>query len=259
MTIMDRDGTPDYDVAILGTGIGGTLLGAILARSGMQVLLVEHGVHPRFVIGESTIPETTIMLRLMARRYRVPEIFHLSNFNSVRAHVSTACGVKRNFSFVYHHEGQQDRPEESTQFPTWTPPFGPDVHYFRQDVDAYMLSIAVSYGATALQQTAVTDVDFASDTVRLGTSDGRLLRARFVFDAGGMRALLPLKLHLREDPCSMRTHSRALYTHMVGVTPLDACGPPRSRHRLPSPLSQGTLHHIFPGGWMWVIPFDNHP
>ena len=26
-----------------------------------------------------------------------------------------------------------------------------------------------------------------------------------------------------------------------------------------SPCYQGTLHHIFDGGWLWVIPFDNHP
>jgi FADH2 O2-dependent halogenase len=26
-----------------------------------------------------------------------------------------------------------------------------------------------------------------------------------------------------------------------------------------SPFSQGTLHHVFKGGWAWVIPFDNHP
>jgi FADH2 O2-dependent halogenase len=26
-----------------------------------------------------------------------------------------------------------------------------------------------------------------------------------------------------------------------------------------TPWSQGTLHHFFDGGWIWVIPFDNHP
>src|SRR5688572_6758648 len=63
-----------YDVAILGTGIGGTLLGAILAANGQKVLLLEQGTHPRFAIGESTIPETTVLLRLMAKRYGVPEL-----------------------------------------------------------------------------------------------------------------------------------------------------------------------------------------
>src|SRR5581483_1642952 len=31
-----------------------------------------------------------------------------------------------------------------------------------------------------------------------------------------------------------------------------------ARRRLISPLGQSTMHHIFDGGWMWVIPFSNH-
>ena len=27
----------------------------------------------------------------------------------------------------------------------------------------------------------------------------------------------------------------------------------------PTPLSQSTLHHMFEGGWLWIIPFNNHP
>ena len=87
-----------FDVVIIGTGIGGSMLGAILARHGVDVLLIDHVSHPRFAIGESTIPETTMLLRLLAVRYGVPEIAHLSKFDSVRTRVSPACGVKRNFS-----------------------------------------------------------------------------------------------------------------------------------------------------------------
>jgi tetracycline 7-halogenase / FADH2 O2-dependent halogenase len=248
-----------YDVAILGAGIGGTLLGAILARQGLEVLLLEQGSHPRFAIGESTIPETTILLRLMAKRYDLPEIGYLSNFNSIRAHVGSGCGVKRNFSFVYHREGEPGRPEETTQFPTWAPPFGPDVHYFRQDVDSYMLAVAVAYGATARQQTEVVEIDFRPAGVRLLTRRGESFRARYVVDAGGPRAPLAQQFGLREEPCPLRTRSRTIFTHLVGVAPYDRCSPARREHRMPSPLCQGTLHHLFAGGWMWVIPFDNHP
>ncbi|HZI04587.1 MAG TPA: NAD(P)-binding protein, partial [Archangium sp.] len=95
-----------HDVAILGTGLGGTILGSILAKHGVKVLLLEQGVHPRFAIGESTIPETTFMFRLLAERYGVPEIGHLANFQRARWHVSLSCGIKRSFSFVYHREGE---------------------------------------------------------------------------------------------------------------------------------------------------------
>jgi hypothetical protein len=36
-----------YDVAILGSGMAGGMLGAVLARNGVKVLLIDAGVHPR--------------------------------------------------------------------------------------------------------------------------------------------------------------------------------------------------------------------
>lgn len=249
----------EFDVAILGAGIGGTLLAAILARQGIKVLLIEQGTHPRFTIGESTIPETTILLRVLAKRYDVPEIAHLCNFQKVRNHISSGCGVKRNFSFIYHRAGEPQRPLERTQFPTWSPPFGPDVHYFRQDVDAYMYAVAISYGAEARQQTRVTRIAIDPDGVTLTTDAKDELRAKYVVDAGGIKAPIAETNGLRESPCPLKTRSRTLFTHMVGVIPYDACAAQQEGSRMPSPFSQGTLHHLFEGGWMWVIPFDNHP
>ncbi len=252
-------GEKRYDVAILGTGIAGTILGAILARNGVRTILLEQGVHPRFAIGESTTAETTFLFRVLAARYRVPEIAHLSTFDRVRRRVATTCGVKRSFSFVFHRAGEPQRPEEIAQMSTLSPPLGPDMHLFRQDVDAYLLSVAVSYGATVRQRADVTDVTIDGDGVRLTTRQGGTVEAAYVIDAGGPKAPIAQRFGLRQDPPLMRTHSRSLYTHMQGVAPFDACVGPRSEHGAPSPFSQATLHHLFHGGWMWVIPFDNHP
>jgi tetracycline 7-halogenase / FADH2 O2-dependent halogenase len=246
-----------FDVAIVGGGVGGTVLAAILARNGVRVLLLEGSGHPRFAIGESTVPETTFGLRVLARRYGVPELENLSTNATLRHRVSSNCGVKRNFGFVYHRDGQPTRAEECTQYLTWAPPLGPDSHFFRQDVDAYLFHVAVSYGVTAYTHTLVEDVKFADDGAVLVTADRGNFQASYVVDAGGMRAVLPERLGLRQEP-EYRTRSRTIYTHMVNVRPYDTVGPPREEHGMPSPFSQGTLHHIFEGGWMWVIPFDNH-
>jgi FADH2 O2-dependent halogenase len=246
-----------FDVAVIGGGIGGTMLGAILARHGVRVLLLEGSGHPRFAIGESTVPETTFGLRVLARRYGVPEIEHLATNGALRRHVSSNCGVKRNFGFVYHREGEPTRAKECTQYPTWGPPLGPDSHYFRQDVDAYMFHVAVSYGATAYTHTLVDDVKFEEDGATIVTREKGTFQASYVVDAGGMRAILPERLGLRQEP-PYRTRSRTIYTHMVNVHPFDTVAPPREEHGMPSPFSQGTLHHLFEGGWFWVIPFDNH-
>jgi tetracycline 7-halogenase / FADH2 O2-dependent halogenase len=256
--MMMKNKKTDYDVAILGSGIGGTVLGSILAKNGVRTIIFEQGTHPRFAIGESTIPETTCMLRILSMRYGVPELFDLSNFHSLRARVSTNCGVKRNFSFLHHTQGQSCDPKHSTQFPTWAPPLGPDVHYFRQDVDAYMLAVATKYGATPRQGTFVEKVDIGEDCVEIRVKGGEVITSKYVVDAGGIKAPIAQAKGLRIEPAQWKTNSRTLYTHMVGVNPCDQvisakeCG-------LPSPLSQGTLHHLFDGGWIWCIPFNNHP
>ena len=63
-----------YDVAIIGTGIGGSTLAAMLARQGLRVVVFEGGVHPRFTIGESMILETSEVMRALAEFYDVPEL-----------------------------------------------------------------------------------------------------------------------------------------------------------------------------------------
>ena len=54
------------DVVIIGSGIGGSSVAAILARQGLKIAMVDTAVHPRFALGESTIGETTFLMRLLA-------------------------------------------------------------------------------------------------------------------------------------------------------------------------------------------------
>ncbi len=48
-----------YDVIILGSGIAGSVTGAILAKHGARVLLVDATTHPRFAVGESMTPSSS--------------------------------------------------------------------------------------------------------------------------------------------------------------------------------------------------------
>jgi tetracycline 7-halogenase / FADH2 O2-dependent halogenase len=234
------------------------MLGAILARNGLNVLMLDSEVHPRFAIGEATTPDTNLRLKLLSLKYDLPEIGHLSAFEPLRDNVSPACGVKRAFSFLYHRDGQEQQPLESQQYPTLAPPMGADCHFFRQDTDAYMMTVAMRYGARVRQQTRVAEIDFGEDVVTVTTQKGETFTATYLVDATGMRSVLAEKLQLRKDSAEFRTNSRAIYTHFVGVKPYDQVGAPRSAHGLKYPICQSTLHHIFEGGWFWVIPFDNH-
>ena len=250
--------TDHFDVAILGSGIGGSMLAAVLAKQGVRTILIEAGTHPRFAIGESLVPETSLRLKLLGERFGVPEIGYLGSFHALRDHVSPACGVKRSFAFVYHRPNQEQRGSESNELPTLTPPFGPDAHLFRQDTDQWLVMVAARYGAEVRQNTRVQDVELRDDGVTLHLADKPPVTASFVVDGTGRRALIGRKLGLLDSEPRFQTDSRAIFTHMINVVPYDAVGPDKKSHGMPVPFSQSTLHHCFEGGWIWVIPFDNH-
>src|ERR1700738_4622919 len=78
-----------FDVAILGAGFEGGMLGIILAYCGAKVVIIDAGTHPRFALGESTVRHTFRMIKIMAERYGVPEF--KTEFNSgeqLHKHVS---------------------------------------------------------------------------------------------------------------------------------------------------------------------------
>lgn len=253
-----RTSADQYDVAILGSGMAGGMLGAVLARNGVKVLLLDAGTHPRFAVGESTIPYTSGMTRLIAERYGVPELKAMSSFKGVQAEVSRNCGRKQNFGFVYHEEGRAQDPERINQLVVPSL-LRTESHLFRQDVDAYLFHVAVKHGAHPRLNTRIADIEIDPDSgAVLRTDRGEEFRASYVVDGSGFRSPLAEKLELRETPTRARTHSRCLFTHMVGVTPFDDV-PAARRHDQPNPWHNGTLHHVFEGGWLWVIPFDNHP
>ncbi|WP_245996743.1 NAD(P)/FAD-dependent oxidoreductase [Streptomyces armeniacus] len=251
--------TPQYDVAILGAGLTGAALAGCLARNGAKVLILDSGTHPRFSTGESVTPYAAVLLRILSERYGVPELSLLSNFESTQERVSSHCGLNRTSGYLYHRPGMRQNPVESAQFSPGSL-FQDGSHFFRQDTDSWLVNTAVAYGADIRQQQRITDVAVGEDGVTLSTGDGKgpVFRARFVVDTSGPASPLADRLELREEPTRLRHRSRSLYNHMLGVRPYEetvAAGDQRAR----VPWSQGTLHHLFEGGWMWVIPFDNHP
>ncbi|MDH2427302.1 tryptophan 7-halogenase [Sphaerisporangium sp. TRM90804] len=246
-----------YDVVILGSGIAGSLLGAILARHGAKVLLVDAASHPRFAIGESTIPYTLLYLRVLAERYDVPEIKNLATFTQTRKTMGERFGVKRHFGFLLHHEGQPQNPRETNEFNTPKNLLNEAAHYFRQDTDAYLFHVAIKYGCKARQNFRVEDVSFDDSGVTVSGADAQY-RARYVVDASGFRSPLAEKFGLREDPCRLKHHSRSVWNHMLDVTPTDDLFRHGKENRPPFPWYEGTVHHMFERGWAWVIAFDNN-
>lgn len=247
-----------YDVAILGSGIAGSMLGAILARHGAKVLLVDSSAHPRFAIGESTIPYTLVTLRTIAERYDVPEIKTLATFTNTTRVLGPSFGVKKHFGFLMHQEGKPQDPRQTNQFGT-PGLLHESSHLYRQDTDSYLFHVAVKYGCAARQNCRIAGMDFDGSGVSLHGANGEEFRARYVVDASGFRSPLAEKFDLREEPTRLKHHSRSIWNHMINMPRTDALFDHAKADTPPVPWYEGTVHHMFERGWFWVIAFDNHP
>lgn len=245
-----------FDIAIIGSGVAGSTLGAILARHGFKVIIFEGKSHPRFAIGESMILETSETMRTIAELFDVPELAYFSSENYF-SHIGTSHGVKRHFSFLYHDPAQEGHNLQQTlQAVIPKQPHGHELHLYRQDSDYFLMTTAIAYGATVLQNTMIKDVNIFPERVEIVTKDECLFEADYVVDAGGFRSILAEKFDLRDR--NLQTQSRAIFTHMVNVPCYHDVAASKKSYDLPFRVSEGTLHHVFDGGWLWVIPFDNH-
>ncbi|MEE9337732.1 MAG: NAD(P)/FAD-dependent oxidoreductase [Methylococcaceae bacterium] len=243
-----------YDIAIIGSGIAGSCLATILAKQGKRVIVFEAKNHPRFAIGESMILEASETLRAMAQFYEIPELAYYSSENYMPL-IGTSHGVKRHFSFLHHSEGKYQNKQKAFQAVIPNQPHGHELHLFRQDSDQFMVATAISYGAKVYQDTAVSDIDITSEVVNIKTSAGDF-SADYIVDAGGFKSILAEKFQLRDY--DLKTHSRTIFTHMVNVPDYHQTGLSQQEYGFPFSVAEGTLHHIFEGGWLWVIPFNNH-
>ncbi len=248
-----------FDVIILGSGIGGSTLAAILARRGFRVLMLEKGQHPRFALGEATLPQTSYWLWLISERYDVPEIKNLAEARTVAAHVAPTSGIKRSIGFAYHHAGQaQDMRRESHQVLAPELPFVSESHFYREDIDLYMVRVAQQYGALLQEQTEIVALEIDDASVRVRDQAGVEYRGRYLVDASGFNSIVGKTYALHERPTRLQTQSRSIFTHVEGLRVYDELFPRAELPGLKYRWHDGTLHHLFDGGWFWIIPFDNH-
>lgn len=245
-----------YDVIICGTGIAGTTYGMILAKYGLQVLLLESGRHPRFSLGEAMLPQSAIWPFILGEYFGVPEIQHLSHADRIVDHVTPACGIKHSFGFAYHDEEDASYEDRMHQLIPPHLPFYSESHLMRAEVDHYLLRAAREYGCDYVDETKIHHVDISDESVRVETSRGNFEGAYYI-DASGKGSRLAQEQGYRENAPEARTRSRTIYTHVENLAAFDdvltdAAVPGQTRK-----LHEGTLHHVFDGGWIWVIPFNN--
>ena len=253
----------DVDVVIVGSGFGGSLTALALAKRGRRVALIERGRHPRFAIGESSTPLANLMLEQLADTYDLPAVRAFSQWGSwQRTHPQIAAGLKRGFTFYFHEPGCAfgDPDDRGRQLLVAASPNDEvaDTHWYRPDFDQALVGEAETAGAIYLDVTTIDRIGQEGGRWVLdGVREGRAVRieAAFVVDASGPRGFLHRALQLGDTRRRWLPGTQGIYTHFEGVERWDSLRPPVDTP--PYPVDDAAVHHVFDGGWIWILRFNN--
>jgi FADH2 O2-dependent halogenase len=252
------------DIAVLGSGFGGSLMALILQRIGRSVVLVDRDTHPRFAIGESSTPIADYILGDLADRYDLPRLKPLAKYGSWRStYPDIGCGLKRGFSYFRHESGRpfesdRDHSNELLVAASNENDFA-DTHWLRSDVDAFLADEARSAGIEVLDNTHLAEITHSNGWKLSGhrLDEPVVILARFVVDATGSGGLITRVLGIEDD--SLQTNSRAVFGHFSGVDKWDdiLAESECDRQEHPFPCDAAAIHHILDDAWMWQLRFDN--
>jgi FADH2 O2-dependent halogenase len=236
------------DLVIVGAGFGGSLMAMIGRRLGLSVVLLEQGRHPRMAIGESTTPLSNLVLERLCARYDLPRIAPLTKWGSWQnTYPKIGCGLKRGFTF-FHRDGEllvAASPHDTVA----------DTHWFRADVDHFLVLEAQQLGVDYRDCVCIESVEIGEQFAALAGRAGEerfCFETRLLIDATGPRGFLHHALHLEESPLPGLPATKSLYSHFTGVSRSET-----SRVGAPYPVDDAAVHHVFDGGWIWVLRFNN--
>ena len=219
--------TEACDVLVIGGGPSGSTAAALLAARGIDVVLLEKEVHPRFHIGESLLPRNLEILERLGVRAEVeamgvlkPGAEFVSDDTGRSVAFAFADGLDRTYAHAYQ--------------------------VLRSEFDTVLFRNAMRKGARAAEGTRVTAIEFAADGGRARvTAEGadgttRVLAPRFVLDASGRDTFIAGRLGTKRS--DKRNNNAAVFAHFEGV-------------QARTGETAGYISvHLTEDGWFWLIP-----
>jgi flavin-dependent dehydrogenase len=232
--------SPQYDVAIVGGGPGGSTLGAMLLKyqPRLKVVIIEREEFPREHVGESQLPQISGILHEIG----VWDQVERAGFPvKIGATYKWGKGDELwDFNFVppEAYEGQA-RPGKYAGIRQATA-FQVD----RSLYDTILLRHAEQLGCTVWESTAVREVVHAQDTIQhLQLSNGEAVTARYYVDASGHVGILRRNLGVQID-CPTSLKNIAIWDYWNNTAWADTIGSGGTRVQV---MSVGF-------GWLWFIP-----
>ncbi|HEY4783836.1 MAG TPA: NAD(P)/FAD-dependent oxidoreductase, partial [Chthoniobacterales bacterium] len=212
-----------YDVAIIGGGPAGSVAGAVLARNGRRVVILEKEKFPRFRVGESLLPASSDTFERIGVKEKLDRAGFLIKHGG---EISSACGTARG---VYYFRNSLN--------PRWKTSYQVD----RSKFDQVLLNHAQDCGCEIRYEVSVDGCVFESEEAILTCNqDTETLRANYLIDCSGRNAVLANHLRLKEPYPHLRKFSVFAYFQ----------GEPLS----PDPDSSLTRMIRADDCWYWVIP-----
>jgi FADH2 O2-dependent halogenase len=249
-----------FDFIVFGAGFSGSIMSMVLRQLGYSVALLEKGKHPRFVIGESSTPFANLLLEQISEKYSLPALRPLCEWGSwQKAYPQLPVGLKRGFTFYHHSAGTKTdwRDRDQHLLVAASPnDHVADTHWYRPSFDLFLLEEAQRLGVEYLDEFTTSTVSTNIQPKIEGTRHEKthIFTADFLIDATGANSLLANHLRIPAESFKDFPETCAFYAHFQNVR--------RSDHNPPSPNppyppEDAAVHHVFQGGWIWLLRFNN--
>ncbi len=212
----------------MGGGPTGSTAALLLARAGIDVLLIEKAAFPRFQIGESFLPynlELIQELGLEASLKRKPHIRKIGAEFGMGGGLDTTL-----YRFDIALSGKATNA----------------FNIARADFDDMLLTEAIAAGARVMQPMTVRQINHLRDgDVSVTLGDGQVAQAKYLIDATGQATLLGKRMKWRTTLEDSHLRKVAYFSHFTHVKRLQG-----ENEGMPTIA-------MCKEGWFWIIPLND--
>jgi len=216
------------EIVIIGAGPSGTIAGALLRKKGYQVKIFEKTQFPRFVIGESLLPNCMNVIEQAGMLEAVNNAgFQLKNG------AAFSCG-SRTSAFDFSKKTSKGH--------------GSTFQVQRAEFDKLLADTAQDMGVEIYYNHEITAFDYINNKPLLSYIDhhkqSHQIEAKFVLDASGYGRVLPRLFDL-EIPSKL-PQRQAVFSHIEDM--IDDSNYDRNKILI-------SIHPQNKAVWYWLIPF----